>query len=520
MRVLFLNIYPRGLTRYLLSSYVLIRYLKENRDIISRLQIKIVNVQSEENINEIIKKYEYEVLCLSCYVWNRKKVLELTNCVNNKVIVFGGPDVSESFIQEVTDTNINYFIYDEGEKKIEFLFGYLLGLCCDENFELLPISNKRNSFVVESLTHDCITSFFPVYSENMLEDGLIRHQTVLLETQRGCLFHCSFCNYNKSKKMIRYSDLDCVFSELEFLTIKKAKEIRIADAVFTSNLSRAKKIIRFMVTLKEKYNYIPTLFLETYIQCIDDEFISLLGQMDNNGAKIYNIRNLKDTDIAQMYSNMILGYKCILCVGVQSLNPIVLKACNRYDPTIKKIQDSILAINKYNIVLKIDLILGLPMETKESYLDGLRKLIPVFDGRDHILNIHILKVLPNTTLMDNYKEYNIVFDNDKNNVIETGTIDRETMFELKKITAILFRVINSRFREDLFLLLNSGIDLYDLLLQIEINLKNTNQLPKLFLEYNEVLDDDYWNTTIFQDIKSISLDRILHSIKNNNQIVN
>ena len=120
MRVLFLNIYPRGLTRYLLSSYVLFRYLKENREIISRLQVEIVNVLSEENITEIIKKYEFEVLCLSCYVWNRKGVFELTNCMSNKVIVFGGPDISEFFIQKVNESNINYFIYDSAKTEKVF----------------------------------------------------------------------------------------------------------------------------------------------------------------------------------------------------------------------------------------------------------------------------------------------------------------------------------------------------------------------------------------------------------------
>ena len=514
MKVLFLNIFPKGLTQYLFSSYLLINYLQKNEKIANKIEFEVINISTEKgNIIGLIENRTYDILCLSCYIWNKGILLNLVkNMNNNTKIIWGGPEISESFIKEVTGTQENVFIIGEGEKKLEFVLMHYLNAYFETKYTLNPVNWDNNLFYIDDTQNNNTCPFFQIYTTGLIPNKLIQYQIVLLETQRGCIFNCSYCNYNKTKSRIRYYELNDILAELEYLTQKKARAIRIVDAVFTSDLNRAKEIIRFLLKIRQTYNYIPAIFLETDIRCVDEDFLSLLDKMKNRQKVTHSLDNLNKSNVAQMYSNIINEYKCILSIGIQSMSEQALHACGRYMPTSDHIQKFINYIRKYNLSLKIDMILGMPLETKESYYNGLEQLLPIFDGADHILNIHILKVLPNTRLMNESEKYEIIFENTNNNVIATSTLDRNTLFEMKVLSAILFRVINSDLRKSFIHKMQIERNLYALLSTIKMRLDKMNQLPLILSTYNESINDEYWNTEIYQDLPENVLESIFDSI--------
>src|SRR5262249_44169628 len=64
---------------------------------------------------------------------------------------------------------------------------------------------------------------------------------ICIETQRGCVFRCNFCFYNKDFSVRnRRFELDRVKEEIRFWLEQDVKEIYLMDPVFNLNAQRAK----------------------------------------------------------------------------------------------------------------------------------------------------------------------------------------------------------------------------------------------------------------------------------------
>lgn len=63
-----------------------------------------------------------------------------------------------------------------------------------------------------------------------------------IETSRGCVYSCSFCNKNIAGKSFRVKTPDRVVNEMEYMLSCGFKEIHIVDDCFTMNLKRAEMI--------------------------------------------------------------------------------------------------------------------------------------------------------------------------------------------------------------------------------------------------------------------------------------
>ena len=72
-------------------------------------------------------------------------------------------------------------------------------------------------------------------------------RVVCIETQRGCVFRCSFCFYNKDLSIRnRRFDLERVKREIRFWLERDVQELYLMDPVFNLNAERAKEICRFI----------------------------------------------------------------------------------------------------------------------------------------------------------------------------------------------------------------------------------------------------------------------------------
>ena len=81
-------------------------------------------------IDYILSK-DYDVLALSIYIWNIKKIKEILSYLKsinyNKIIYCGGPEASFDYLSLMNNYNVNYISKGDGEYSFNQLIDYLEG---------------------------------------------------------------------------------------------------------------------------------------------------------------------------------------------------------------------------------------------------------------------------------------------------------------------------------------------------------------------------------------------------------
>ena len=161
-------------------------------------------------------------------------------------------------------------------------------------------------------------------------------------------------------------------------------------------------------------------------------------------------------------------------------------------------------VQRYNIVLKLDIILGLPFETFESYFKGLESILSYLRNTDHILNVHRLQILPGSDLETSSSSYGIVYSEDAPHyVFSTSSMSHSELMMASKLTAVLFRIINSPLRGHFFAAKESnGTTLLGMLEKVLGGLIESADLRRARLVQEDFMDDNYWNDEIYREIPS------------------
>jgi radical SAM superfamily enzyme YgiQ (UPF0313 family) len=190
---------------------------------------------------------------------------------------------------------------------------------------------------------------------------------------RGCPYHCSFCCTNKN---LRYLSVKKVIEEIKIIKEKlKIRKIGFQDNNFTINKKWTEK---FCKSLK-KENLDITWTCQTRSDLINS---SLLKLMKKSGCTFISF-------------------------GVESFSEKIQKILNK-NISIKSIEASIFSAKKVGIKHEVNLIFGVPEETKEDIettLIFLRKLQP-----DYIF-LSFLIPYPGTALFEYCKRKGIIKEN-------------------------------------------------------------------------------------------------------------
>lgn len=519
MKVLFISIYSRDtLARYLLSSYVLSAFLGKYSEI-QELEISVLNfgdITESEKIIGAIRGESPDMICYSCYIWNIETVLNIIETLSDEsdfIHVLGGPEITIERVEGIIDrTKNSFFVVGEGEKvllelvnalykeKKGFLFELPAGVAFRKNGEIEYTENIERILELDSIPS--------VFLENVIQDRLYSRQQAFIETQRGCIFKCDYCVYHKGFSSIAYFSLQRVFNEIEYLVKEKnVSAIRIFDAVFTSDLERAKKIVGYLSDLKKEGETLPWVYFETSIYSVDEEFITMVSSLKGKKC-IHNCKNITPKDRAQYYNEMLNGYRMITSIGIQTFNKDSLKAVKRVPLKLEKLDWFMQTVNKHNIVLKIDFILGLPFESVESFFEGMEFFLPYLENTDHVLNIHLLQILPGSGLEKACQKFGIKYSKNAPHIIyETNSISSNELEKASKMTAILFRVVNSPFRNRFYSMKRrSGKRFIDIIVEIYDSVISDGRFADSGLMKEKSVYDEYWNDKIYKDISSEWLD--------------
>lgn len=519
MKLVLVNLFPDDtIARYLLAGYLLKGYLDQELPPAAGLMVEVLDLPASAPAGQVADKIAGlapDAVGFSCYIWNVEKALEAMALLRpgwGGPFILGGPEISLSRAAELEVlAPESLYVIGEGEQSLAALMAWLLaGGAGAPPAGTARFVEGRAQYTPARGGVD-LGRVPSIYLEGVLPPALYQRRQVFLETQRGCQYRCKYCVYHKGLPSIKYHPEERVTAELDHLVLKaRVSALRIVDAIFPSDLPRAKRLVRHLQALKDAGAMLPWIYWEFVYSGVDEEFLALAAGLKTK-LLIHNCRDTRPADRPQVYSDLLKSYMVINCLGVQSFHGPSLKAVGRPPVDLERFAGFMERVRRHNLVLKIDMILGLPRETLETYLAGLEFILPFFAGTDHVLNIHRLQILPGSLLEEQAEELGLVYSRRAPHLVyHTRHLPPQDMDRAARLSALLFRVVNSPLREaflDAARRRDQGcLDLTrDMLSALAADPATRGSR---LLEDGQI-DDIYWNQDIYGDIPSAWLQDFL-----------
>ncbi len=356
-----------------------------------------IGSQSDALAEEILN-YQPKIIGIGVYIWNAQdihKLIEILKKISPQTkIVLGGPEVSHKPFR-INWQYADYIIQGEGE--ISF---YNL---CKEILTNTPPQQKVIKAIMPTLTE--LTLPYKYYS-----DHDIAHRYIYVEASRGCPFECEFC-LSAIDERVRGFEMHKLLQSFEKLWQKGARSFKFIDRTFNLNIKLAIELIDFFLQKKEPYTL--------HFEVIPDNFPQRLKEY----IKRFPAGSLQ------------------LEIGIQTLNEKILNNINRR-MNLTKVEENIRFLeNETHAHIHLDLIIGLPGESVESFANNLNKLKTMTTSE---IQIGILKKLSGTTLDRHDKQYNMIYsDTPPYEILQNDFISFAKLQKLKRFSRFWDLTYNS-----------------------------------------------------------------------------
>ncbi|BBO79757.1 hypothetical protein DSCO28_03230 [Desulfosarcina ovata subsp. sediminis] len=328
-----------------------------------------------------------DAVFFSCYQWNMEYSLKLARHLKSNYpkirIILGGPSVPnrKSKVQELLLDNRQIDIVCTGEGEAAFL--KILSTLGDDDVSdisgtaRLDSKSKMIFHPAKARMSDLSKTPSPYLTgifDRLVENYPYIQWIGLLETNRGCPFGCYYCDWGRSgdvNKLVSFP-LNRVMDELEWMAQKHIRFIFCCDANF-GILKRDVDIVRYVAKMKQIYGF-PHAF------------------------SVQNAKNLADRtyDIEKILA--INGLSKGVNLAIQTTTPSVLRLIGRKNISMAGFTNLQQALTREGIDTYTDMILGLPGETLNSFIDSCCSLIE--GGQHSRIQFNNLVVLPNAPLAD------------------------------------------------------------------------------------------------------------------------
>ena len=358
-------------------------YLREhcaNRDQLNFLP----HIYKRAPINEIVTKMlGANIVGFSTYVWNAQISLEVARRIKaiepETLIVFGGPQVPdkpEAFLRE--NEFIDIVVHNEGERT----FANLVEIYPSRNWETMTgISYLDNSDVFQASMptprmrdlSELPSPFMNGIFDNLVNDNPDEKWIGLWETNRGCPFRCTFCDWGSATaaKVTKFED-ERLESELKWMAEKRIEYIFVCDANFGIQ-KRDVEIAESVAKIKSETGF-------------------------PQGFSVQNTKNA--TERAYLTQKIIAdaGLNKGVALSMQSLDPKTLENIKRDNISLESYWELARRFTKDKVETYSDLILPLPGETYSSFCKGVDDLIRA--GQHNRIQFNNLSILPNAEMGD------------------------------------------------------------------------------------------------------------------------
>ncbi len=348
-----------------------------------------------------------DVIGLGVYIWNASHIRELIHILKKvspeTIVVLGGPEVTYLPFR-VNYDDADYIIQGEGDLAFYNLCKNIISKTPQERISRMSLPNLKE-----------IKLPYKYYT-----DDDIKNRYIYVEISRGCPFECEFCLSSMDEK-VRAFNLDEVLNEFEILWQRGARNFKFVDRTFNLNMKAANKILDFFLAKEPPYF--------AHFEVIPDHFPASLRE------KI------------QRFPHGALQLE----IGIQTLN---LEIANNISRQLKldKIKENIKFLeNETTAHIHLDLIVGLPGESLESFGNNLDELMQMSSCE---IQIGILKKLSGTHITRHDITHGMVYsDIPPYDILKNSKLSFEDIQIMKRFSRFWDLFYNSgNFKSSLYLL--------------------------------------------------------------------
>lgn len=308
---------------------------------------------------DLLLQQQPDWIAASLYCWNSERTLYILAQVKAKhpvTIVGGGPEAGFGAAQ--CGSVLSATVSGEGELTFRKLLQGELPL--QQHYIGLPADS-----------YFC-TADSP-YLQDWLEPSI--ENMMLLETQRGCPYHCGFCYYHKSREKLSCVQQDVLLKAIRWAYDRRLSEVYLLDPSLNTRpflLSLLKEIAT--INQDKRLRFLSEIRAEAITPAIADAFA------------------------AAHFSEFELG--------LQSTNPLAQDIMNR--PTdLDQFLKGIRLLQERAITPKVDLIIGLPGDTLKGFKQSVNFIAQ--HNLQEAVQVFPLSVLPGTTFSSLADTYHLTY---------------------------------------------------------------------------------------------------------------
>ncbi|MGQ9769792.1 MAG: B12-binding domain-containing radical SAM protein [Thermogutta sp.] len=395
-------------------------YLKHYCHRVNRLdaEIEILPPQVADQAGDAalvraIKEQQADVIGFSCYVWNVERSLSIASRLKeqqpNLRVVIGGPEATNDNAWLLNHEAIDWAVIGEGEATFADLVAALAEhpAWLDHPEALPPIPGVWNraarSFGGLRPQLANLNDVGRVYLDGTIDP--LWHNSLFLESVRGCVFHCAFCYYPKSFRNLSFMDNDLVLANLKLAHDREIGEVFLLDP-----------------TLNQRRDFAA--FLEMLVLGNPERRFRYSAEIRAEGIRPEHAQLMKAANFAEVE------------LGLQSLGRKAQEMMHRRI-NLQAFEKGVRALMEAGIHVRADLILGLPEDTPETIRQGLEYLSR--SGLYHEPQVFRLAVLPGTEFRRRSEELGLVYQpHPPYLVLKTPTLSSQDLLELMQEAEAVF----------------------------------------------------------------------------------
>lgn len=332
------------------SSGTLWSYAQTQPDIIENYQLGGLFFEKVPYENVISQLDDPKVFGMSCYVWNANYNDGLAKLIKEEypdcLIVYGGPHLPQTADDNwwIEHDYVDAVVYYEGEKTfVEILrtvnkaeMSNITNVCVNLGTHWTHSKDSKSNRLRD------LSEIPSPYTSNLFTT-IKPNNAVLFETQRGCPYACTFCDWGSLTytKVTKY-ELQRIKDEIEWAGKNKIGFFYNVDANFGIFKARDHAIVDFLIETKAKYGY-PKMFFVNWAKNANEDILQM-------AKKLYDAKLIKT-----------------FIMSLQTLTPEALKLTNRDNMDINKYTYFANRCKELDLPFDCELILGNPGETIEGW---------------------------------------------------------------------------------------------------------------------------------------------------------
>jgi len=460
-----------------------------------------------DEIDKAVNENPPDILGLSNYCWSHNvsyEIFKMCKKTNpNVVTIWGGPNFpidfpsQKKFMEYYKEVDI--YVPTEGETGFSNVVKKVLeSNSIDEVEQQItqsPIDGciSRNEqgqiqYTIPTVRISSLDEIPSPYLNGMMDKFFDGKLTPMLQTNRGCPFHCTFCTDGRDEvNKVNNFSIARVQSEIQYIAKhipKNTHSLHISDLNF-GMYPRDIEICESLVKIQEEFDY------PKYIKCTTG-------------------KNQKDKIIKAIKR---LNSSLRVTMSVQSLDSNVLNNIRRDNISVDHMLALYPAIKEADLQTTSEVILGLPGETYSNHIQTLRDLIRA--KMDEIV-VHTCMLLDGSemNLPEERKKWGMktkfrVLQRDfaelssgkkvieyEEVVVSSNTMTFEEYIDLRNLAFIIF-VTNQGIVFDAVqkLLREQDIDVFELYYRMLTNKKNSPEnTQKVIEQFKQATIDELWDS--------------------------